>query len=58
MGDGEWGQSLPMRIPPNRENEKGSDQEKSRSYVLRVSIGLSALFWCSLFVILFLALKN
>jgi hypothetical protein len=47
-----------MRIYPNREDEKGSDQEKNRSYVLFVSIGLSALFWCSLFIIVFLILTR
>jgi hypothetical protein len=58
MGDGKWGKGLPLRIPPNREDEKGSDQEKNRSYVLFVSIGLSALFWGSLFIILFLVLTR
>ena len=58
MGDGKWGQGLLMRIYPNRVDEKGSDQEKNRSYVLFVSIGLSALFWCSLFIIVFLILTR
>jgi hypothetical protein len=58
MGDGKWGQGLQMRIPPNREDEKGGDQEKSRSYVLLASIGLSAFFWCSLFVILYFVWKR
>jgi len=47
-----------MRIPPNKEDEGKIEPEKSRSYVLLVSIGLSALFWASLFVILFFSLKT
>jgi len=47
-----------MRIPSNREDEEKSDQKKSPSYVLPVSIGLSALFWGSLLVILFFVWKR
>jgi hypothetical protein len=47
-----------MRIPPEKENEEKVEPEKNRSYVLFLSIGLSALFWVSLLVILFLVWKR
>jgi len=47
-----------MREPPEKEDEVKVKPEKSRSYVLFLSIGVSALFWISLLVILFLVWKR
>jgi hypothetical protein len=47
-----------MRVPPEKENEVKVEPEKNRSYVLFLSIGVSALFWVSLLVILFLVWKR
>ncbi len=47
-----------MRIPPEKENEEKVEPEKNRSYVMLVSIGLSAIFWISLFAMLFFLLTK
>jgi len=58
MGHGEWGQGPRLKIHPNREEGRGNGREKNRFYALLASIGVSVLFWVSLFVILFLALTR
>jgi hypothetical protein len=47
-----------MRMPPEKEEEVKVKPGKNRSYILFLSIGLSALFWVSLLVILFLVWKR
>jgi len=47
-----------MRVPPKKEDEVKVKPGKNRSYVLFLSIGVSALFWVSLLVILFLVWKR
>jgi hypothetical protein len=58
MGDGEWGGQLPLKIHPNKEDQGKVGPESNRSYVLLVSIGVSALFWISLFAMLFYLLTK
>ena len=47
-----------MRVPPEKEDEVKVKPGKNRSYVLFLSIGVSALFWVSLLVILFFVWKR
>jgi len=54
MGNGEWGQGPQLKMHPNREEGR----EKNHFYALLASIGVSVLFWVSLFVILFLVLTR
>jgi hypothetical protein len=47
-----------MRVPPEKEDEVKVKPGNKRSYVLFLSIGVSALFWVSLLVILFFVWKR
>jgi hypothetical protein len=47
-----------MRVPPGKEDGVKVEPEKNRSYAVFLSIVVSALFWGSLLVILFLVWKR